>query len=165
MISLFTKNFIKNENFVDLWKILWNNHHHHQVMQLAWISLTLFHELSLSSITPGRSSSLHPVSIQSYCWYVLFGCPTLACPCERLHRRTSLMILFLLLQHCPTCLVCLIWMVLEMVVGGRTTVVLWDVASRICSLQFVTFLCNSHQAFSLWTLSVSPWCIHKVELI
>ena len=91
--------------------------HHHQVAQLAQISLTFSCQASLSSIAPGRSSSLYPVSIQSCCRYVLLGHPTLVCPCEGIHRRTSLMILFLLRQQCPACFVCLTWMVLE--IGGR----------------------------------------------
>ena len=40
---------------------------HHHVVLLAWISLTLSCHPSLSSITPGRSSMLHPVSAQSCC--------------------------------------------------------------------------------------------------
>ena len=32
-------------------------------------------------------------------------------------------------------------------VGGRTAVVLWGVASRICSGQHITFLCSSYLAF------------------
>ena len=83
-------------------------------MLLAQISLTLSHHSSLSSITSDRSSRLHPVSIKNYCRWVLIGHPTLAQPCEGVHRRTLLMSLSLLLYLCPTCL---IWMVLEM--GGR----------------------------------------------
>ena len=41
--------------------------HHHHVVLLAWISLTLSCYLSLLSIALGRSSKLHPVSAQS-CW-------------------------------------------------------------------------------------------------
>ena len=85
-------------------------------MQLTWISLTLSRHSSLSSIAPGRSSSRHPVSIQSCCRYVLLGHPTLACPCEGVHKRMSLMISFLLLQQCYTCHVCLTGLVLE--IGG-----------------------------------------------
>ena len=50
-------------------------------------------------------------------WYVLLDRPTLVCPCEWVHRRTSLMISFLLLQQYSPYLVHLIWMVLE--IGGR----------------------------------------------
>ena len=41
-------------------------YHNHQIALLAWISLTLSLYLSLSSITPGRSSKLHPMSTQNY---------------------------------------------------------------------------------------------------
>ena len=68
-----------------------------------------------SSIALGKSSRLHPVSVQS-CWRYVFGQPKLTHSCEGVHRRTSLMSLCLLLQLCPACLVCFIWMVLE--IGG-----------------------------------------------
>ena len=84
---------------------------HHHVMLLAWISLTLSHHSSLSSIASGRSSGRSSVSIQSSRRWVLAGRPTLARSCEGFHRKTLLMSLFLL------CLVHLIWIVLEM--GGR----------------------------------------------
>ena len=87
-------------------KLFYKNHHH--VMLLVWISLTLSCNPSLSSITSGRSSRLHPMAIQSYCRKVLLGHPTLAHPCEQAHRRTLLMISFLPFQQCPTCLVHLI---------------------------------------------------------
>ena len=41
-------------------------HHHHHVTPPARISLTLSRHPSLSSIAPGRSSRLHPVSARSY---------------------------------------------------------------------------------------------------
>ena len=78
---------------------------------------SLSRQSSQSSIALGRSSSLHPVSIQTCCRYVLLGRPTLACPCEGDLWRMSLMISFLLLQQCPAYLVHLTWMVLE--IGGR----------------------------------------------
>ena len=123
-----------------------DNHHHH-VMPLAQISLTLTHYSSLSSITFGRSSKLHPVSVQS-CWrLVLASRPTLAHPCEGFQQSTSLMSSSLLLQQFPACLV-------------HIVAALWDVATKICSLQLTAFLCNCHQAFSLYALSMSMWCIH-----
>ena len=61
--------------------------------------------LVLSSITPGRSSRLHPVSAQSCCIYVLNGRPTFAQPCEVVHGSTSLMSSSLLLQQCTACLI------------------------------------------------------------
>ena len=50
-------------------------------------------------------------------------------------------------------------------VSGRTAVVSWGVASRICSLQLGAFLCSFHQAFSPYVLSASMWCIHTEVLI
>ena len=42
-------------------------HHHHHVVPPARISLTLSRHFSLSFITSGRSSGLHPVSSHSCC--------------------------------------------------------------------------------------------------
>ena len=79
-------------------------HHHHHGMLLA----PSCHS-SLLSIALGRSSRLHPVSVQSCCRQVLTGCPTLAHLYEGVHRSTSLMSLSLLLQQCSAwCLVYLI---------------------------------------------------------
>ena len=96
-----------------------HHHHHHQVMLLARISLTFFFSLSLSPSVAlihrsRKSSKLHLVSAQSHCKCVLAGRPTRARPYEAVHRRTSLMDSFLLLQQRPACLVHLTWMVLEM---------------------------------------------------
>ena len=44
--------------------------YHHHVMLLPRISLTLSRHSSLSSITPSRSSTLHPVLAQSCGWYI-----------------------------------------------------------------------------------------------
>ena len=87
--------------------------HHHHVVPPAQISLTL----SLSFITSGRSSELHPVSSQSCCMYVRAGCPAFARSCVEIYRSTSLMSSSLLLQQCPACLVHLTWIVFMM--GGR----------------------------------------------
>ena len=75
------------------------------------------HYSSLSSIASSWSPSLHPMSLQIYCWYFFAGRPTLACLCKKVHLRTSLMSSTLFLQQFPTCVVCLIRMVLE--IGGR----------------------------------------------
>ena len=84
-------------------------HHHHHVVPLARISLTLSRHFSLSFITSGRSSGLHPVSSHS-CWmYVRAGRPAFARPYVGVHRSTSLMSSSLLLQQCPACLVHLTW--------------------------------------------------------
>ena len=42
-------------------------HHHHQDVSPARISLTISRHFSLSFITSGRSSGLHPVSLHSCC--------------------------------------------------------------------------------------------------
>ena len=92
-------------------------YHHHQVVLLAWISLTLSRHFSLLFIASGRSSGLHPVSLHS-CWmYVRAGRPAFARPYVGIHRSISLMSSFLLLQLCPACLVRLTWRVFVM--GGR----------------------------------------------
>ena len=91
--------------------------HHHLVVPLARISLNLSRHFSLSFITSGRSSGLHPVSSHS-CWmYVRAGRPAFAQPYVGVHRSTSLMSSSLLLQQCPACLVRLTWIVFVM--GGR----------------------------------------------
>ena len=90
---------------------------HHHIALVARISLTLSHHSSLSFITLGRSSGQHPVSSHS-CWmYVRAGRPAFARPCVGVHKSTSLMSSFLLLQQCPACLVRLTWIVC--VIGGR----------------------------------------------
>ena len=90
---------------------------YHHVVLLAQISLTLSRHFSLSFITSGRSSGLHPVSSHC-CWmYVHAGRPAFARPCVGVHRSTSLISLSLLLQQCPACLVHLTWTVFVM--GGR----------------------------------------------
>ena len=92
-------------------------HHHHHVVLLARISLTLSRHFSLSFITSGRSSGLHPVSSHSCCMYVLAGGPAFDRPYVGVYRSTSLMSSPLLLQQCPACLVRLTWIVFMM--GGR----------------------------------------------
>ena len=56
------------------------NHHHHRVVPLARISLTLSRHFSLSFIAFGRSSGLHPVSSHSCCMYVRAVRPAFAWP-------------------------------------------------------------------------------------
>ena len=122
------------------------HHHHHHVVPPARISLTLSRHFSLSIITSGRSSGLHPVFPQSCCIYVCAGRPAFAQPYVGVHRSTSLMNSLLLLQQCPACLVRLILIVFVM--GGRWPYSLWGVASRTCSILVAAFLCNCRQAFS-----------------
>ena len=93
------------------------HHHHHDVVLVARISLILSRYFSLSFITSCRSSGQHPVSSHS-CWmYVCAGRPAFAWPCVGVHKSTSLMSSFLLLQQCPACLARLTWIVF--VIGGR----------------------------------------------
>ena len=92
-------------------------YHHHHVVLVAWIFLTLSRHFSLSFIASGRSSWLHPVSSHS-CWmYVRAGRPAFARPCAGVHKSTSLMSSSLLLQQCPACLVRLTLIVFG--IGGR----------------------------------------------
>ena len=97
---------------------LWHScHHHHHVVPLARISLTLSRYFSLSFIASGRSSGQHPGSSHS-CWmYVRVRRPAFARPYVGVHRSTSLMNSSLLLQQWPACLVRLTWIVFVM--GGR----------------------------------------------
>ena len=96
----------KGDVIKSCWIWLITSHHHH-VMLVARISLTLSRHFSLSFITSGRSSGLHPVSSHS-CWmYVRAG----------VHKSTSLMSSSLLLQQCPACLVRLTWILF--MIGDR----------------------------------------------
>ena len=67
--------------FSNCWEcIVFIEYHHHHVVPLARISLTLSCHFSLSSIASGRSSGLHPVSSHS-CWMcVCAGRPAFARP-------------------------------------------------------------------------------------
>ena len=94
-----------------------SRYHHHLVVPLAWISLTLSRHFFLSFVASGRSSGLHSISSHS-CWiYVRAGRPAFAQPYVGVHRSKSLMSSSLLLQQSPACLVCLTWIVFVM--GGR----------------------------------------------
>ena len=133
--------------------------HLHQVALLARISLTLSHHSSLSSISPGRSSKLHPVSVQSCDRFLLGGQHRLV------HEKGSIMSSFLLPQPCPAYFVRLIWMVLE--IGGK-----WRYSCCFvkCCFQDLLNIARSilvqllSSFFSMYALSASVWCIHKVVL-
>ena len=105
-----------NDAYLGRIKMFFKSHHHHVVL-LARISLTLSRHFSLSFIASGRSSGLHPVSSHSCCMYVRAGRPAFAWPYAGVHRSTSLMSSSLLLQQCPACLVRLTCIVFVM--GGR----------------------------------------------
>ena len=96
------------------WWWWWLSPYHHDVVPLAWISLTLSRHFSLSFIASGRSSGLHPISSHSFCMYVRAGRPAFARPYAGVHRSTSLMSSSLLLQQCPACLARLTWIVFVM---------------------------------------------------
>ena len=110
-------------------------------MPPARISLTLSRHFSLSFITSGRSSGLHPVSSNNWCTYVLAGRPALARSYVGVHWSTSLMSSSLLLQQCPAYLVRLTWIVFVM--GGRRPYSWCFVVARSCLI-----------------LLASKWCIH-----
>ena len=93
-----------------------HHHHHHHVVPLARIPLTLSRHFSLSFITSGRPSGLHPVSSHSCC-ILQADRPAFAWPYAGVHWNTSLLSSSLLLQQCSTCLVRLAWIVFVM--GGR----------------------------------------------
>ena len=103
--------------YIYIYIYVYHHHHHHHVVSPSQISLTLSHHFSLSFITFGRSSGLHPVSSHSCCMYVRAGHPAFVWPYAGVHRSTSLMSLSLLLQQCPACLVCLTCIVFVM--GGK----------------------------------------------
>ena len=76
----------------------WFEHHHH-VLRLAWIFLTLSLHVTLSFIASGRSSGLHPVSSHSCSMYVRAGRPAFQWPYAGVHRSTSLTSSSLLIHH------------------------------------------------------------------
>ena len=132
-----------------IWSIHWHflmegkKDHHHHVVQLARISLTLSLHVSLSFIASGRSSGLHPVSSHHCCMYVRAGRPAFDWPYAGVHRSTSLTISSLLLQQCPACLVrlaCIVFMI-----GGR-----WPYSwclvgccyQDLFNLEYIMQLCN-----------------------
>ena len=91
--------------------------HHHHVVPLAWISLTLSRHFFLSFIAFSWSSELHLVSSHSCCMYVRAGRPAFAWPYAGVQRSTSLISSSLLLQQCPACLAHLTCIVFVM--GGQ----------------------------------------------
>ena len=112
-------------------------------------SLALSRHFSLSFITSGKSSGLHPVSSQSCYMYVRAGRPAFARLYVGVHRGTSLMSSSLLLKQCPACLVRLTWIVFVVgEIGGRIVGALWGVTARTCSILLTAFLCNCRLASS-----------------
>ena len=69
-------------SFIDiLFNRVKTNHYHHPVMPTTRISLTLSRQSTLSFITSGGSSGLHPVSSDSCCVWFRAGGPAFARPC------------------------------------------------------------------------------------
>ena len=105
-------------------------YHHHLVMLLAQIFLTLsltirlYRPLLLAGLSDYfLSPDRHAVfKFKFFVQHFLVRV-----------WRTSLMGSSLLLQQCPLCLV-LIWIFLRCEVGGRIAAFLWDVTSTICSI-------------------------------
>ena len=63
---------ITSKCFINLFESYMYKNHHHHVLPLAQISLTLSRHFSLLFITSGRSSGLHPVShIAAVCMFKL----------------------------------------------------------------------------------------------
>ena len=98
------------------------------------------------------------VSVQSCCRSVLVGHSTLACSCVGVHRRTSLMNSSLLLQQCLTCLVCLIWMVLEM--GGR-----WTYSCCFVGCCFQDLFNMTHSILEQFLFSFSSICLVSINVV
>ena len=96
-VLFFTELKIDFSHKIRLKTFIKTKYHHHHVVSPARISLTLSRHFSLSFITSGRSSGLHPVSSQSCCMYVRAGRPTFARPYVGVHKSTSLMSSSLLL--------------------------------------------------------------------
>ena len=92
-----------------------DHHHYHQILPIAWIPLILSRYPYLSSIALGTSFREYPVFVQIWWMYDFADRPILVCSCVGVYRWTLLVSSLLLLQQCPTCLVCLTWMVCEMV--------------------------------------------------
>ena len=109
-------------------------HDHHKVL--------LSRQQYLLSITPSRSSRLHPVSAQNCCRTVLGGRPTFARSCEWIHSNTSLMSLPLLLHQCPACLDRITWIVFVIAVLIQPLLV------KSCLLFYQSLL------ISIWPIAV-----------
>ena len=102
--------------YIYIYMYIYRHHQHHHFVPPARTSLNYSHHFFPTSIASGRSSGLHPVSSHTCCMYVLAGRPAFAQPYVGVHRSTSLMSSFLLLQQYPACLVRLTWIVFVM--GG-----------------------------------------------
>ena len=155
--------FLKYLKQYDFLKYLKQYHHHDSVL-LARISLTLSLSLYLSlsplvSIVHRSRKTLQVTSC--ICTELLsIGSSWSSNLCSSMWKGPPEYIAYEFVFTSPAYLVRLIWMVF--VIGGRRSyvAVLWDVASRTCSMHLVTFLCNYRRAFFSIRL-VSVQVIHR----
>ena len=70
-----------------------------------------------------------------------------------------------LLHQCPTGLVHLTWMIVRWVIGGHTAIILWSVASRICSKQHAASLYHAYLIFSQSVWFKIKWFNHTIVWI
>ena len=136
-----------------------HHHHHHQVLLRAGISLTLSIFPSLPAGLPDYILCTLIVVVGKFLlvsqpWYVHMNrsieeCHLWVCPC--LSNKTQ-HVFFVILGY------------FVMGVSACTAAGSWGVAFRIYSIKLLAFLCSSCQAFSLYVLSASTWCIHTVML-
>ena len=127
---------------------------------LSWINL-ISHECTFSQHKPASSWSLfHEAKSNIYiCIYLSIN---QNCQWTGVHKRISLMDLFLFLQQCPACIGHLTWMVCEMRAEWLYSYCFVGCASRISSRQHASFSFSSHQAFFWCALLASMWCIYIV---
>ena len=140
--------------------------HIYQDMLIAQIPLTLFHDLSLLTITLGRSSKRHPVSTQSRLIYIFAVQPILVCSRVGTYSGTLIRSLVSAEQY-SAYLVYLTWMICEM--GGKWLYKCCFLScellfSKICSKQHAASFCSSHLAFFPSISLKVKWCIHITAL-
>ena len=132
-------------------------------MPPARISLTLSRHFSLSFITSGWSSWLHPVSSHSCCMYVRAGHPAFSRPYVGVHRSTSLMSSSLLLQQCPACLVRLTWIVFVM--RGRC-LYSWSLVGCCCIFFVVYIFLSILLSASYFTINILFfYCLYNFFIV
>ena len=133
---------------------------YHHIMLLARTSqtLSLSHHSSLSPIASGRSSRLHPVSVQCCCRLILVGCPILARLREEVHWRRRLWVYSSFSSSVPYILSVLLRRFLRWEIGGRAATVLWDVAPWFLFNMTRSILVQFSFSFFRCALSASMWC-------
>ena len=124
----------------------------HQLLVNSRADLIL---LSLSSITTGRSSRLHLVSIQGWCKSLLSG------QHWHVHKKMSGVHSYFF-RSAPHVLFVLHRRFVWWEAGVHSATLLLSIVSRICSRQYSTFFCGFYLVFSLSILFVSMWCIYTI---